>query len=1009
MKLLLLLPIVLSSAQAAGKVDFRREVRPILSDACFHCHGPDKGSRMAGLRLDLKAEAFQARKNGAPIVPGKPEASLILQRIRHEKAALRMPPPAAHKTLTPAQVETIERWIAQGADWQEHWAFSPPVKVEPPAVKNAGWAKNEIDRFLLGRLEQVGLTPAPVADKRTLARRVSLDLTGLPPEPADVEAFLKDERPDAYERLVDKYLASPHYGEHRARYWLDASRYADTHGLHIDNYREIWIWRDWVIQSYNKNQPFDQFTVDQLAGDLLPNATMEQVIASGFHRNNVTTNEGGVIEDEVAAMNAKDRADTTGTVFLGLTVGCATCHDHKFDPITQKDFYSMTAFFRNTTQRPLDGNVSDTPPVIFLPNAKDAARWPGIENELVALQGKMGGRVDQLRGHQQKVAALPKSLTPVWNWDMIDFAKGAKMEQIPGFDKINPDRPFTLSMWVYYPKPDDNWTLLSQYDGNEKESSKLRGWTLDIQGRQPVFKFWGDEGAPIVARSGNAAKMMPGNWYHVAFTYDGQRKKRSSFELYFNGTRIAHEGKQDNPRSMLIGPVANDQPLRIGGDGGKRTFTGGALEDVKLYDRVLSSQEISLVEMYTRVKKAKPGELLDERAKLYAATKDGTFKKLLAQLTTVEAERKAMQDRGAITHVMVEKPDSKAVAKVLFRGMYDQPRDEVEANVPVVLGGLDSGLPKNRLGLAQWLLKPENPLFARVAVNRYWQEVFGTGLVRTSEDFGSQGEAPVNPELLDWLAIRYRESGWDTKAFFKLLVMSAAYQQQAVATEEKLKKDPENRLLSRGPRFRMDAEMVRDYALAASGLLVRKIGGPSVRPYQPEKIWETVAMKESDTRFYVQDHGDALYRRSMYTFWKRSAPPPAMDLFNAPTRETCTVRRERTNTPLQALLTMNDVQFVEAARRLAERAMEAHKNNFDAQLDYLSERLVTRRFSEAEREVSRAAYRDYLRYYDSNPAMAKKLISTGESAVNAKLPAPELAALTMLSNQLLNLDEVLTK
>lgn len=1014
MKLPLLFRVALGIAMAASAwavdaVDFRREVRPILSDACFHCHGPASDSRMAGLRLDLKADAFATRKSGAAIVPGKPEESLILKRIKSEKPALRMPPASAHKTLTPQQVSTLERWIAQGAPWQEHWAFAAPAKSPAPAVQNASWAKNDVDRFILARLEKSGLSPAPAADKRTLARRLSLDLTGLPPEPADVEAFLKDERSDAYERLVDKYLASPHYGEHRARYWLDASRYADTHGLHIDNYREIWIWRDWVIQSYNKNQKFDSFTMDQLAGDLLPNSTMDQVIASGFNRNNVTTNEGGVIEDEIAAMNAKDRADTTGTVFMGLTVGCATCHDHKFDPILQKDFYSMTAFFRNTTQKPLDGNISDTPPVVFLPAARDAKRWPLIENELVGMQGKMGARLDLLAGKSQKDPALPKTLKPVWNWDLIDFAKGAKIEEIPGFDKINPDKPFTISMWVYYPKPDDNWTLLSQYDGQEKEGNKIRGWTLDIQGRQPLFKFIGDEGASIVARGGNAAKMMPDGWYHVAFTYDGQRKKRSSFELYYNGTKVVHEGKQDNPRTVLGGSTANNQPLRIGGDGGKRTFKGGALEDVKIFDRVLSSQEIGLLEAYTRVKKAKPGELAMDRAKLYAAEKDGQYKKMLATLGTTEAERKAMQDRGAITHIMVEKTDTKATAKVLFRGMYDQPREEVEANIPVVLGGLDKGLPKNRLGLAQWLLKPENPLLARVTVNRYWQEVFGTGLVKTSEDFGSQGEAPTHPELLDWLAIRYRESGWDTKAFLKMLVMSATYQQQAVATEEKLKKDPENRLLSRGPRFRMDAEMVRDYALAASGLLVRTIGGPSVRPYQPEKIWETVAMKESDTRFYVQDHGDALYRRSMYTFWKRSAPPPSMDLFNAPTRENCTVRRERTNTPLQALLTMNDVQFVEAARKLAEHAIEAHKNNFDAQLDFLTERLITRRFTDKERELSRAAYKDYLRYYDTNPAMAKKLIATGESSVNPKLPVPDLAALTMLSNQLLNLDEVLNK
>jgi len=996
---------IASTLVAAEKVDFRREVRPILSDNCFHCHGPDKETRLAGLRLDVKSEAFAARKNGAPIVAGSPENSLMLKRILHEKPAMRMPPASSHKTLSAGQIEVLRRWIEQGADWQEHWAFSVPVKAKAPEAADANWSRSEIDRFLFQRIAAAGLKPAAEADRRTLARRVALDVTGLPPEPAEVEAFVTDERPDAYERYLDKMLESPHYGEHRGRYWLDAARYADTHGLHIDNYREMWHFRDWVISAFNRNMKFDQFTRDQLAGDLLPGATREQLIASGFHRNNVTTNEGGVIEDEVAAMYAKDRVDTTSTVFLGLTVGCATCHDHKFDPITQKDFYSMAAFFRNTTQKPLDGNISDTPPVIFLPKPEDEARWKAIEPETVAVRGKRGMRADAVAAKAKPDFKLPKQYEPVWKLDKIEFGPEGGLKEEPGFKLIQADKPFTVSMWVYYPKPDDNWTLMSQINAKEADGTKIRGWAIEIQGRSPVIRMVGEFAQPIAARGGPAAKMAAGNWYHVAFTYDGQRRKKDSLELYFEGTKIAHEGRQESSRPELQGSIFNSEPLRIGGDGNKRSFKGGALKDVRIYDRVLSSEEIGVLEMLPRALEGKPVEL----SRVWSAVKDGQSRKLMAKISALENERKQILRRGAVTHVMVERDDQKPMANVLFRGMYDQPRDKVEANVPAVLGGLGEGVEKNRLGLAQWLLKPENPLLARVAVNRFWQEIFGTGLVKSSDDLGSQGEAPSHPELLDWIAVDFRENGWDVKRLIRQILITAAYRQQAVATAEKLKVDPDNRLLSRGPRFRMDAEAVRDYALAASGLLVRKIGGPSVRPYQPVKIWETVAMDGSDTRFYQQDTGDGLYRRSMYTFWKRSAPPPSMDLFNAPSRENCTVRRERTNTPLQALLTMNDVQFVEAARNLAQRAMEAHKNNFDLQLDFLTERLISRRFESKEREIVKASHRDFLRHYDSTPADAGKLIAVGESKANSKLGLAEFAALTMVSNELMNLDEVLNK
>ncbi|MDX2270064.1 MAG: DUF1553 domain-containing protein [Bryobacter sp.] len=985
---------------AWGAVDFTRDVRPILSDACYHCHGPDKATRMAGLRLDQPAEAYATRRNGTPIVPGQPEASLIIQRVEHPKPALRMPPANAHKTLTPAQVSTLKQWIAEGAQYKEHWAFQPPQR--PALAPATGWSQHPVDRFVAQKLTTIGLRPASRADRRTLARRASLDLTGLPPEPAEVESFLADQAPGAYERYVDRLLASPHYGEHRARYWLDAARYADTHGLHIDNYREMWHWRDYVIQAFNKNLPWDRFTREQLAGDLLPNRSTEQWVASGFHRNNVTTNEGGVIEDEVAAMYAKDRVDTTATVFLGLTLGCATCHDHKFDPLAQKDFYAMAAFFRNTTQRPLDGNVADTPPVIFLPTAADVDRWSRIDAETISARGRLGGLADAMKPMPFREG---KQLKARWSQERLDIPDEKAAYSEAKFSWIDIDRPFTLAARIYYPKPDENWTVLSQVNGKEEEAKNRRGWTLDILSKQPTFRFYTDKGEALVARTGNSGRMQPGNWYHVAIVYDGSRRKKDAFTLYFNATRIPTYGRTFARNARVEGSSHSTEPLRIGSDGGKGKFKGGAIEDLRIYDRTLSAEEVSLL---TALPDARAGQAY-AIARWNALARSRDFRRQLALVATLEAEKSRMEQRGAVTHVMVEKPDSLAKANILFRGMYDQPREEVIADIPAVLGSLGDKYPRNRLGLADWLLEPGNPLFARVAVNRFWQEIFGVGLVRSADDFGNQGEAPSHPELLDWLAVEFRESGWDVKKLLRLLVTSETYQQQAVATEEKLKSDPANQYLSRGPRFRMDAEMVRDYALAASGLLVRTIGGPSVRPYQPENIWETVAMEQSDTRFYQQEHGDALYRRSMYTFWKRSSPPPAMDIFNAPTREVCTVKRERTNTPLQALLTMNDVQFVEAARVLAGKAIEAHKNDFDRQLDYLTSRLVTRRFTDQEREIARSSYRDFLRHYDSNLEDARRLTAAGEAPPSPKLPKPEWAALTLLTNQLMNLDEVLNK
>jgi hypothetical protein len=1048
-------------------VDFAREVRPILASNCFACHGPDPGTRLAGLRLDTKEGATSARKSGTPVVPGNAQASLLFQRMTTAVEAQRMPPAYSHKTLTPQQIATIRQWIDEGAPWKEHWSYTAPVRPRLPEVADPAWARNPIDRFLRERMRQAHLEPEAEADRATLIRRVSLDLTGLPPAPAEVARFVQDSSPDAYERLVDRLLASPRYGEHRARYWLDAARYADTHGLHIDNYREMWPYRDWVIQAFNRNLPFDQFTMEQLAGDLLPRRTLDQQIASGFHRCNVTTNEAGVILDEVAAIYAKDRADTTGAVWLGLTVGCATCHDHKFDPISQRDFYALTAFFRNTTQPVMDGNVYDTPPILVVPAAADRPRWNQLESEEPAIRKRLAdarqarsagfewwlksplrrqirsplpawtelyrfeiGRLQsggQLSTHTAQSAAgragepgatknEPKSderpafrvgESEVAGYPALFFDKRQGIE-LPHLTATDSGRPFSVSAWIYFPKNEDGFAVVSQSDAKDKN----RGWALTIGGRLAAFRLTGDEGKSIVVRAGHLEQFKQGSWHHIAAAYDGSGEE-AGLSLYVDGRALPTQGTGEL-NARLKGSIRNTAPLRLGQDN-RTFFENGALADLRIFNRTLTEEDARLLSQWPQIQTAQhvetsrlTAEQRDALRLYYAKNFDTAYQGLAAELNRIGQERKAIRKRGAITYVMQEKPEA-PFAHVLHRGQYDQPREKVQPDVPKVLPPLEGRFSKDRLGLAQWLVAADNPLTARVTVNRFWQEIFGTGLVKTADDFGSQGEPPSHPDLLDYLAVDFRENRWDVKRLLRLMVTSAAYRQSAKTTPEKLRIDPENRLLARGPRFRMDGEMVRDYALAAAGLLTPTIGGPSVKPYQPEGIWEAVAMLGSNTRFYEVDKGDKLYRRSLYTFWKRSAPPASMEIFNAPTRENCTVRRERTNTPLQALVTMNDPQFVEAARVLAERALAAAPSNADAQLDYLTDRLLARRFEGREREVARSSLQEFRRHYAGAPDLAKKLLQTGARKANPSLPVANTAALTLLANQLMNLDEVLNK
>jgi hypothetical protein len=1029
---------------AESPLEYNRDIRPILAENCFACHGPDSAARKADLRLDRSDVAVEM---GA-IAPGEPDASELIRRVFSEDPAERMPPPETKKELTPEQRETLRRWIAAGAAYEPHWSLIPPERPEPPAVQNAAWVRNPIDRFILARLEAAVLSPAAAADRRTLARRVSLDLTGLPPESELVEHFINDTADDAYERLVDKLLASPHWGEHRGRYWLDAARYADTHGIHFDNYREMWSYRDWVIDAFNQNMPFDQFTIEQLAGDLLPDRTLNQQIASGFNRCNITTNEGGAIDEEYLVLYARDRTETVGQVFLGMTVGCAVCHDHKFDPVSQQEFYSLAAFFNNSTQNAMDGNIKDTPPIVPVPLDEDRDRFRQLANEIsqakeavearkVAARGDFDewlatAKVEELaetaptdslyihaalsegEGKTTEIVVdnesreVPLAELATWQSGPTGGAslqpQGAAVElaDVGDFEK---DQPFTLAAWLKLPANDTIGAIAARMDN----ASDYRGWDFWNQRRQigtHIVNRWPDNAVKVVSK----AQAPANEWTHVAVTYDGSAKA-SGVKVYFNGKPQETNVEADT----LTETIRTEVPLKIGQRNTSEPLSAAAISDLRIYKRAISEAEIASLSQATKYATilTKPAdERTDaEKEQLYTwwlGTYDEPFKELSAELAALEKEKADIVARGTIAHVMQEKDDA-AMAYVLFRGEYDQRRDPVEPQTPSALPAMPEELPRDRFGFAQWLLRPDQPLTARVTVNRFWQQVFGTGLVRTSGDFGVMGELPSHPELLDWLAVEFRESEWDVKQFFKLLVTSATYRQAAVTTPEKLGRDPDNRLLSRGPRFRMDAEMVRDHALAASGLLVPRLGGPSVKPYQPPGVWEAVAMIGSNTRDYRQDSGEDLYRRSMYTFWKRSAPPASMDIFNAPAREVCTVRRERTNTPLQALVTLNDPQFVEAARVLAEKALRYGGESTEDKGDYIMQRLLARPLTGAERPIVTATLDDLLAYYQNNTEDAAKLLSVGESPRDESLDVASHAAWTMLTNQLMNLDEVLNK
>jgi mono/diheme cytochrome c family protein len=1039
---------------ATGPLEYNRDIRPILAENCFACHGPDSAARKAKLRLDDRDAAVD---RGA-IVPGKPAESEMIARMRlpdtDEQA---MPPKSSHKSLTPAQKELLTRWVKEGAKYQPHWSFIPPTKPAVPA--GSAWAKNPIDAFVLEKMTANGLTPNPEADRRTLIRRVAYDVTGLPPDPKDVAALVTDTSKDWYEKYIDKLMAQAQWGEHRGRYWLDYVRYADTHGIHFDNYREMWSYRDWVIKAFNRNQKFDQFAIEQLAGDLLPNPTLDQMVATGFNRCNITTNEGGAINEEYLVLYTRDRTEAANQVFMGLTAGCAVCHDHKFDPLSAKEFYSMAAFFNNTTQIAMDGNIQNTPPVIPVPRDEDRPAWDAIAKSVAAARKDLAWRKAFASAPfvaWRKTAtpgsildARPDQSMPFYAWcdegagDQVRYVENGKPRAVPlpagGEWKPGPtgnkalavkppqgtisipaagdfdgSKPFSAGLWVQIPQRGQNGGILARMAINDA----YKGWDIYLDNDKFAVHLsakWPQDGVKVTAKTG----VNVNQWHHVFVTYDGSRTA-GGVKLYVDGELAGtdifakNRARNEAEAKTVVAPkesIHTNAPLSIGKRTNGQTLRQIHVNDVRLYDRALTASDVAYLAQSGKAaaalakgNKRTPAES-DELLTWWLTNFDERYQAIRARTADLFAKEAELKARGTVAHVSAEKM-AMPEAYVLARGDYDKRKEKVGPDTPKVLPPFPADLPKNRLGFAQWLLRPGHPLTARVTVNRFWQELFGNGLVRTPGDFGVTGDQPSHPELLDWLALNF-ESDWDVKRFFKLMLTSNTYRQAATAPKAKWEKDPSNKWLARGPRFRMDAEMVRDTALAASGLLVPKIGGPSVRPYQPEGVWEAVAMIGSNTRNYKPDTGEGLYRRSLYTFWKRAAPPASMEVLNAPNRETCAMKRERTNTPLQALLTLNDVQFVEAARALAERAMKAGDDN--ATLNAITERLLARPFTPEERTIAMASLATLRADFKAKPDEAKKLISYGESKPDAKAEVSELAAWTMLANQVMNLDEALNK
>ncbi len=1030
--------VALPWASATEKtISFQRDIRPILADKCYTCHGPDEGKRAADLRLDDSRSVLADRNGKAPVVrPGDPAASELVLRIRSADPAAKMPPEDSGRGLSPVEIDRIETWIAQGASWDEHWSFAPikrPAIPEPdPQFQET--TSGAIDRLVQARLEAEGLMPAAVADRATLLRRVYLDLVGLPPGPEELDDFCSNDDPQAYARVVDRLMASPRYGEHMAVAWLDAARYADTSGYQNDGPRDMWRWRDWVIDAFNQNMPFDQFTIEQIAGDLLENASQSQIVATGFNRNHRGNAEGGIIPEEYQVEYVVDRVDTTFGVWLGLTMGCARCHDHKYDPITQREYYQVFAYFNNIPESGRAIKEGNSPPWIKAPRDEESIRLKELDDQITQCDQELealGPRLDHAQADWERTF---RPATPV-DWAIDDglvshhplngtledteqqtkstmvgepaFASGIRDQSLVldggrAIDAGNVaqfgyfDR-FSVSLWVNLNAADG--TLVSRMTPVEEGA----GWSLQLRdGRLQVnlIKRWLDD----AIRVESLETLTLNRWHHVAAVYDGSRVA-AGIRVYIDGkpVRLAVHLDRLNQSFGL-----SNEPLRIGGGASN---VRARLDEVRIYNRDLEGAEIGLLAepstiddiLELPIVDRTPAQLHKLRRYFIENYADQSISALDRRRSNLRRERRDFYEKLPSVMVMEEMAQPRPT-HVLVRGQYDQPADRVQPNVPRSLAPMltEEKQPRthNRLELARWLVSRQQPLTPRVIMNRIWQHHFGSGLVRTSEDFGAQGDLPSHPELLNWLAMELVDSGWDVKAMQRSIVLSHTYRQSSAWNTEAAAQDPDNRLLARGPRYRLPAEVVRDQMLAACGLLENAIGGPSVKPYQPDGLWQEIA---TDTQ-YEQSHGADLYRRSLYTYWKRTVAPPTMVTLDAAGREACVVQRSKTNTPLQALALMNDTTFVEASRVLAQNAIARLPTHHRIEAIF---RILTCRNAKAEElAILHRRYDRWIQHFTADAEAAKRLCGVGEFPVPSAIDVRELAALATLASLIANLDEV---
>ena len=1051
-----LISLLSSCLQLAGEgkqtVSFNRDIRPILSSKCFHCHGPSDKFRKAKLRLDQEESALSERDGIRAIVPGNLDESELWHRILSDDPEEMMPPPESKKPMSKEEISLFKTWIAEGAKWEDHWSFSEIKQPALPEVSNPDWSRNPIDRFVLRNLDKRGLKPSPEADRRTLARRLFLDLTGLPPSPAEVKGFLDDKSPDALERLVDRLLSSDGYAERMTLVWMDAARYGDTSVFHDDGPRTMWPWRDWVLNAYKNNMPFDQFTIEQLAGDLLPESTVDQKIASGFNRNHATTDEGGVIAEEFRVEYVVDRVKTTANVWMGLTMECAQCHSHMYDPISQEEYYSFYAFYNNNADPGMQTRRGNQAPVVNVESSDQKKKKAELEKK----NGEISKKQDARRKVAQKsfdewteeqflnagekktpvapsglVSHLPldnfeKNLTPDIARNTTDcrlhgkakpignakFNGGLKIEgngfvELKGFKDPTWNKPFSYGCWVKTSNGNQNGAVLAKMD----EGNDFRGFDLWLQNGKPgahIIHKWQDNAVKVVGKKKIAAK----KWQHVFITYDGSGRAAGT-RVFLNGEKLDHTVEADG----LTATIATDKPLRLGRRFSTSITNGVEIDDVRFYDRELTSIEVQSLfgsDLITPLLALAASDRTPEQTKTlfdhYLNSIDKPYQALAREKDKVNGELASLGKSKITSMIMADNPANKMrKTYLLMRGQYSSPdkSKEFTPDTPSFLPPMKEDLPKTRLGLAKWIVDPQHPLTARVAANRHWQTIFGRGLTNTPSDFGSQGNWPTHPDLINWLAADFRKNGWDVKRAIKQMVTSATYRQSSVTRPEHLEKDPVNLYHARAPRFRMMGEFVRDNALAISGLLQRDFGGSGVKPYQPPGLWVEVSL--SGGRKFIRDKGEKLYRRSMYTYWKRSAPQPALMAFDTPTREVCVLQRQRTNTPMQALVTLNDDQFVEAARHFARRILSSGKKTFPDKLNFAFEWATGRPADQLRIDVLKEFYEEQSKVFKDDPKRADELLSVGESPRDEKLDPYDHAAWTLLASIILNLDETLNR